>query len=462
MTALCFDRELIERYDRSGPRYTSYPTAVQFHTGFGEAAYREVALARRAIAGADPLSLYVHLPFCTSPCFYCACNRIITRSEDRGAAYLLRLYREIEMQAALFGAGRTVEQLHFGGGTPTFFSLAQLERLMVELRTHFELTDSATREYSIEIDPRTVTPASVASLAQLGLNRMSLGIQDFDEAVQRAVNRVQSASDTLLLVEAAREAGVESISFDLIYGLPRQTLGGFERTLQTVLKARPDRIAAYAYAHMPHVFKAQRRLSAEQLPSPAARLDLLGLTIEMLTSAGYEYIGMDHFALPNDDLARAKRERTLHRNFQGYSTHALYDLVALGVSAIGKVGHSYAQNYKQLPEYYAAIDAGRLPIHRGIRLTQDDRIRAAVIQELMCHERCEFAPIATAFGIEFGRYFAQELEQLRTFESDGLVSLTPQMIEITSRGRMLTRNVAMVFDAYLQPRAAESLYSRVI
>jgi oxygen-independent coproporphyrinogen-3 oxidase len=462
MTSLCFDRELIERYDRSGPRYTSYPTAVQFHSGFAEAAYREVALARRDSGRSDPLSLYVHLPFCTSPCFYCACNRVITRSEDRGAAYLARLFREIEMQGALFAGERIVEQLHFGGGTPTFFSIPQLARLMGELRTHFGLTDSSTREYSIEIDPRTVTPTSVAELATLGFNRMSLGVQDFDETVQRAVNRVQPASDTLRIVEAARTAGVGSLSFDLIYGLPRQTLAGFERTLDTVLVARPDRIATYAYAHMPHVFKAQRRLSAQQLPTPDTRLEILRLTIDKLTSAGYEYIGMDHFALPDDELARAQRARTLHRNFQGYSTRALYDLVALGVSAIGKVGHSYAQNYKQLPDYYAAIDGGRLAVQRGVRLSADDQVRAAVIQELMCHEEVEIGPIGAAFGLDFGRYFARELDELRVLAGDGLVNVTPRSIRITPRGRMLTRTVAMIFDAYLQSRASEPLYSRVI
>jgi oxygen-independent coproporphyrinogen-3 oxidase len=460
--SLCFDGGLIEKYDCAGPRYTSYPTAVQFHSGFGEGAYREIALARRESARSEPLSVYVHLPFCASPCFYCACNRIITRSEDRGAAYLSRLFREIEMQGALFAGERVVEQLHLGGGTPTFFSIAQLERLMAQLRAHFRLTDAATREYSIEIDPRTVTPASVAALAALGFNRMSLGVQDFDELVQRAVNRIQPASDTLRIVAAARAAGVGSISFDLIYGLPQQTLAGFERTLETVLLARPNRIATYAYAHMPHVFKAQRRLSAQQLPTPQTRLALLRLTIEKLTSAGYEYIGMDHFALPDDELARAKQARTLHRNFQGYSTRALYDLVALGTSAIGKVGQSYAQNSKQLPDYYAAIDAGRLAVQRGIRLSADDRIRAAVIQELMCHEAVEFAAIDAAFDLDFGRYFARELEDLHALEADGLVSITPRAIEITPRGRMLTRNVAMVFDAYLQRRASEPQYSRVI
>jgi oxygen-independent coproporphyrinogen-3 oxidase len=462
MTSLCFDRELIERYDCAGPRYTSYPTAVQFHTGIGEAAYRAAARERAEQHSADPLSLYVHLPFCTSPCFYCACNRIITRSEDRGTAYLQRLFREIEMQAQLVGRNRAVKQLHFGGGTPTFFSIAQLGQLMTELRTHFRLTDSPAREYSIEIDPRTVTPESVVDLAHLGFNRMSLGIQDFDEAVQRAVNRIQSAVDTLRIVAAARAAGVGSISFDLIYGLPRQTLAGFSRTLQTVLEARPDRIAVYAYAHMPQAFKAQRRLSAQDLPTPQTRLDLLRLTIERLTTAGYEYIGMDHFALPDDELARAKRARTLHRNFQGYSTRALYDLVGLGVSAIGKVGSCYVQNYKQLPEYYASIDGGRLPVQRGIRLSSDDRIRAAVIQDLMCHEQVEFAAIDAAFGIDFGSYFQAEIEQLRTLEADGLVDVEAHAIRITPRGRMLTRNVAMVFDAWLRQRGVVPQYSKAI
>jgi len=457
-----FDADLIRRYDCFGPRYTSYPTAVQFRSDFDAEAYRNAALENARASATNPLSLYVHVPFCASPCFYCACNRIITRSSDRARAYLARLYEEIKLQAALFGRTRSIEQLHFGGGTPTFLPMNHLADLMTKLARHFSLNDSPGREYSIEIDPRTVAPESVRVLADLGFNRMSLGVQDFDPSVQLAVNRVQSAADTLRVVDAARSACFNSISFDLIYGLPRQTPSSFERTLQTVLEARPDRLAVYAYAHMPHVFKAQRRLKSEELPSANARLDLLALTIGTLTDAGYVYIGMDHFALPGDELVRAKEQRTLHRNFQGYSTHADCDLVGLGVSAIGRVGDSYVQNFKQLPEYYAAIDAGRLAVHRGITLTHDDCVRRAVIQEIMCHERVDFASIDRRFGIHFVDYFAAELQRLRPFESDGLIELHPNEICVTDVGRLLMRNVAMAFDAYVDLKASVPIYSKAI
>jgi oxygen-independent coproporphyrinogen III oxidase len=460
MSALHFDPELIRRYDGHGPRYTSYPTAVQFSPGFDDAAYREAALAPHR---ADrPLSLYVHIPFCASPCFYCACNRIITRSSDRAQAYLTRLHREIERKAELFARARPVEQLHFGGGTPTFLSVPDLAGLIDRIRGHFSLSDGPAREYSIEIDPRTVTPQSIHELASLGFNRMSLGIQDFDEAVQHAINRVQGVEETLRIVAAARDAGVASLSFDLIYGLPRQTLAGFEKTLRTVIQARPDRLAVYGYAHLPQVFKAQRRLSAAALPAPDTRLQLLGLTIEQLTQAGYVYIGMDHFALPEDELVRAKLNHTLHRNFQGYSTRADCDLVGLGVSAISSLGAAYAQNYKRLNDYYAAIDSGRLAIERGIRLSPDDRLRRAVIQDLMCQERVDCAAIGRRFRIDFKRYFRAELERLQELQADGLTYVRDGSIGITEAGRLLIRNVAMVFDAYAAPEANAKTYSRVI
>ncbi len=461
MNAVQFDPDLIRRYEVSGPRYTSYPTAVQFTSAFGADAYRSAVLESRERAATKALSLYVHIPFCSSPCFYCGCNRIITRSRDRAEAYLARLRREIQMQAALFGRARNVEQLHFGGGTPTFLEASELAALMEHLRHQFSLSDSASREFSIEIDPRTVTPDSVHALAAMGFNRMSLGVQDFDPAVQAAVNRIQPESDTLRVVDAARHAGIESISFDLIYGLPRQTLAGFERTLAVVLKARPARLAVYAYAHMPRMFKAQRRIKAEELPSAELRLQLLGLTVNTLTAAGYVYIGMDHFALPDDELVRAKNNRTLQRNFQGYSTRADCDLVGLGVSSIGKVGDCYAQNHKTLPEYYAAIDDGRLPVQRGVRLTKDDLIRRAVIQELMCHELIDCAAIGRRFGIDFKRYFSAELERLQRLQADGLTYVRSGCIGVTEAGRLLIRNVAMVFDAYLAPRPDEA-YSKVI
>jgi oxygen-independent coproporphyrinogen III oxidase len=472
MSDVLFDADLIRRCDCSGPRYTSYPTAVQFTEAFGEDAYRAVARQSNAAEqgqgvagheeGAAPLSLYVHVPFCTSPCFYCGCNRVITRRYDRATEYLQRLYREIELQAPLFSRDRTVEQLHFGGGTPTFLQRPDLEALMEQLGKHFRLASYAHREYSIEIDPRTVDADDVRALAAMGFNRMSLGVQDFDPAVQAAVNRVQPESETLQIVEAVRRAGVGSVSFDLIYGLPRQTRESFARTLASVVRARPDRLAVYAYAHMPRMFKAQQRIRAEELPTPEERLQLLGLTVETLTDAGYVYIGMDHFALPGDELVRAKRERSLQRNFQGYSTHAEHDLVGLGVSAIGKVGNSYAQNFKSLPEYYAAIDSGRLPIQRGVRLTHDDLIRRAVIQELMCHELIDCAALGRRFGIDFKRYFSRELERLQELQALGLTYVKSGCIGVTQAGRLLMRTVAMVFDAYLAPRADAERFSKVI
>jgi oxygen-independent coproporphyrinogen III oxidase len=461
MNTVLFDADLIRRCDCAGPRYTSYPTAVQFTSAFGEADYRKAALASGARADAGPLSLYVHVPFCASPCFYCGCNRIITRSLDRAQAYLERLRREVELQAALFGRARSVQQLHFGGGTPTFLAPSLIASFMEHLDRHFGLSPAADREFSIEIDPRTVTPDDVRSLVGMGLNRMSLGVQDFDAAVQEAVNRIQPAEQTLRVVDAAREAGVGSVGFDLIYGLPRQTLESFERTLDAVVKARPDRLAVYAYAHMPRLFKAQRRILEAELPSAETRLQLLGLSVARLTAAGYVYIGMDHFALPDDELVRAKRAKTLQRNFQGYSTHAEHDLVGLGVSSIGKVGDTYSQNFKTLPEYYAAIDAGHLPVQRGVRLTEDDRIRRAVIQELMCHEIVDCSALAGRFGIEFKRYFARELERWQELQGLGLAYVRNGCIGVTQGGRLLMRTVAMVFDAYLTPRSSQS-FSKVI
>jgi oxygen-independent coproporphyrinogen-3 oxidase len=459
MRRLHFDADLIRRYDCHGPRYTSYPTAVQFHAGFDERAYRHVVQDSRR---EGPLSLYVHVPFCSSPCFYCGCNKIITRSPEKAQGYLERLHREIAARGQLFDRQRTVEQLHFGGGTPTFLTEAQLASLMGELSAHFSLSEQPHREYSIEIDPRTVTQESVRGLARLGFNRMSLGVQDFDPLVQQAINRIQSVEQTFEMIRNARESGFASIGVDLIYGLPRQSFEGFHRTLTTVVRARPNRLAVYAYAHLPHVFKAQRRLSAQDLPSPEQRLQLLRLTIETLTDAGYEYIGMDHFALPDDELVTAKRNRTLQRNFQGYSTRARCDLVGLGVSSIGSLDRAYVQNLKTPREYYGAIDAGRLPVHRGILLSDDDLIRRTVIQELMCQERVDFAAIEGTFEVEFSRYFAPELERMRPLADDGLVELFAGGIAVTAAGRLLMRNVAMIFDAYLQPQVAVPIYSRAI
>jgi oxygen-independent coproporphyrinogen III oxidase len=459
-----FDAGLVSRYDRPGPRYTSYPTAVQFHPGFGIAEYQ--AAARRSHEGPPrPLSLYVHVPFCESPCFYCGCNKVITRDHGKAQHYLARLGREIALQGALFSRRRPVEQLHFGGGTPTFLSDAEIGAVLAELGRHFALTRDAGREYSIEIDPRTVPLERLAALAELGFNRVSLGVQDFDPEVQAAVNRVQSCEDTLALIRRARQLPIDSLSVDLIYGLPRQNRTSFARTLDLVIGARPDRIAAYSYAHLPHIFKPQRQIKSADLISPAEKLGLLGLTVEKLTAAGYVYIGMDHFALPTDELVRAQQDGTLQRNFQGYSTRADCDLVALGVSSISKVGDSYAQNAKTLAEYYRMIDAGTLAVQRGVALSDDDRVRRDVIQRLMCATRLEFAAIDAGHGIRFEGYFERELAALAPLAADGLVVHEGRSLRITARGRLLMRNVAMVFDAHLPkvaPLADQPRFSRAV
>ncbi len=458
---VCFDVELLQHYDRNGPRYTSYPTAVEFHPGCSAAQYQQAAARSNAI-GQQPLSIYVHIPFCTSPCFYCGCNKVITRDRSKADVYLHYLFREMALQAPLFDRERVVEQLHLGGGTPTFLSLSQLEQLMLELGRHFTLcSDPARREFSIEIDPRTLVPDTLPTLARLGFNRLSLGVQDFDTEVQVAVNRVQSEADTLRAIADARMHGFRSVSVDLIYGLPLQTREKFARTLRSVIGARPDRIAVYGYAHMPRMFKPQKQIDEAQLPSASERLALLGLTIEMLTDAGYVYIGMDHFALPDDELVQAQQDRTLQRNFQGYSTRAESDLIGLGVSSIGKVHDTYAQNAKTLQEYYAALTADKLPIQRGLCMTRDDQIRRAVIQEIMCHGELRFAELSGAWCIDFTEYFAAELASLRTLQRDGLLRMDEHHLLVTTRGRLLLRHIAMGFDAYLHKKDLQS-FSRAI
>jgi oxygen-independent coproporphyrinogen-3 oxidase len=454
------DAALIRRYDCHGPRYTSYPTAVQFHSGFNEQSYRRVALLSNG-GSPPPLSMYVHVPFCAKPCFYCGCNKIITRDPVHAEQYLQRLQREIELQSALFERRRNVRQLHFGGGTPTYLTLGQLGALFEQLGKHFSIDRSEHREFSIEIDPRTLGASTLRELAKLGFNRLSLGVQDFDPRVQRAVNRLQTADQIAQCMLLARTLGYRSVSFDLIYGLPLQTVESFGETLATVVQMRPDRIAAYGYAHMPRLFKAQRAIRADQLPDAETRLQLLALTVERLTEAGYVYIGMDHFALPDDDLARAMRDGSLHRNFQGYSTHGDCDLIGLGVSAIGAVGNSYSQNRKDLSGYYTALDQGRLPVERGIALSIDDVLRREIIQQLMCKGELCIRQIESRYALDFNNYFANELVALNALAVDGLITSGVDTIHVTERGRSLLRTIAMVFDAYL-PRAASTQFSKVI
>jgi oxygen-independent coproporphyrinogen-3 oxidase len=453
------DLDLIRRLDRNGPRYTSYPTADRFIDTFGPAAYRQAA-SRRNVAGKHrDLSLYVHLPFCNTVCFYCGCNKVVTRDHSKGEKYLTYLYREIDMQSELFAADPRVTQMHWGGGTPTFFTDHELSGLFEHLRTRFEL---AQGEYSIEVDPRTVDPQRVQALHEMGFNRMSLGVQDFDPDVQRAVNRLQSEAQTLAVIEAARRCGFQSVNIDLIYGLPLQTLESYDRTLGKVLAAQPDRVAVYNYAHLPARFKPQRRIKAEEIPSPDVKLKLLGLAAQRLTEAGYVYIGMDHFAKPDDALAIAQRHGRLQRNFQGYSTHAECDIVGLGVSAIGAIGPTYSQNERSLDPYYACLDAGELPVMRGMTLTADDLLRRAVIMNLMCHFALSKEAIEIAYLVDFDRYFATELAELAELQAAGLVELEAGWINVTPKGRMLIRNVCMVFDKYLREDQESVRYSRVI
>lgn len=457
---LVLDQALINRYDQSGPRYTSYPTAVQFHEGFGPAEYR--AAARASNASGRPLSLYFHIPFCDTVCYYCACNKVVTKDRSRAQPYLDRLYREMAMQGELFDDSRPVEQLHWGGGTPTFISEGQMRELMAETAKHFRLLDDDSGEYSIEIDPREVNEATIGVLREIGFNRMSLGLQDLDPKVQQAVNRIQSAQETFGALDAARREGFRSISVDLIYGLPFQTATSFVATLDRVIEAAPDRLSVFNYAHLPERFKPQRRINEAELPSPDQKLDMLQQIGEHLAAAGYVYIGMDHFARPDDELALAQREGQLYRNFQGYSTHAHCDLVALGVTSIGMVGNTYAQNMRTLDEYYARIDAGELALFRGIELTRDDELRRAVITQLICNFTLDMDAVGREWDIRFGDYFAGELGRLQVMARDGLIAIDDGVIDVLPAGRLLIRNICMVFDRYLGAAGQTARFSKVI
>ena len=459
-TLLEVDLDLIRRLDKNGPRYTSYPTADRFVEAFNVEAYSNWA-AKREIGGISrPLSLYVHIPFCNTLCFYCACNKVITKDRSKAEKYVRYVIKELEMQAALLGEGQRVEQLHWGGGTPTFLSDDQIRELMGAIRKHFKLVENG--EYSIEIDPRKVNDETIALLGEVGFNRISLGVQDFDAEVQRAVNRIQSEEETMQVIRAARANGFKSVSIDLIYGLPKQTLEGFGKTLDKVIAANPDRLSIYNYAHMPTIFKPQRRIHDEDLPAPQVKLDILSLSVSKLSRAGYVYIGMDHFAKPEDELAVAQRQGRLHRNFQGYSTHSDCDLVAVGVSSIGKIGPTYSQNFRELDDYYDALDRNELPIMRGLELNADDLVRRAIIQALMCHFEIPKESFNIAYLIDFDQYFATELAELKEYEREGLLKITPQWISVTPKGRMLIRNICMVFDKYLRTKQEHARYSKVI
>jgi oxygen-independent coproporphyrinogen-3 oxidase len=454
--------DLIHRFDASGPRYTSYPTADRFVEAFTSDDYNQALAQRRDGAAAMilPLSLYVHIPFCESLCYYCACNKIITRQHDRAQPYLRYLAREVDLLTTQLGLGQIVTQLQLGGGTPTFLSDGELQELMDMLRHSFTFVTGG--EYSIEVDPRTVDESRLDALEAMGFNRLSFGVQDFDPDVQKAVHRLQPAAQVFRVIAAARQRGFRSINVDLIYGLPRQSPESFDRTLAQIIELRPDRIALYAYTHLPERFKPQRRIAAAELPGASAKITMLARSLAALLTAGYVYVGMDCFALPGDVLAIAKRQGRLHRNFQGYSTHSNCDIVGLGVSALGRVGATYSQNANTLEEYCDCLDQGHLPVVRGLALTRDDLMRQAVIMAVMCQGQVEYESIDLAYLIDFRTYFATELEDLKSLADQGLVTMDESGFQVTDDGWFFVRVVAMVFDRYLQMDRTRTRFSKVI
>lgn len=460
MNNIQFDADLIRRYDTTGPRYTSYPSALAFQAFTPEQYQTQAHLSNEDLIPL-PLSLYVHIPFCDTVCFYCACNKVVTKQYGQAETYLTYLFREIALQAKLYDRDRIVEQLHWGGGTPTFLNHDQIRALMAELRSHFTLDNSDSRDFSIEIDPRSVSSETIALLKEVGFNRFSLGVQDIDESVQRAVNRIQPIGKTMEIIQACRAQQAKSISIDLIYGLPLQTVERFMRTLDTVIALAPDRLSLFNYAHLPHLFKPQRRINVEDLPSSDEKLQILQRSVERLSAAGYVYIGMDHFAKPDNELTIAQQQGSLYRNFQGYSTHAECDLIGLGITSIGMVNDTYSQNLKTLEAYGEHIEQGRLAVYRGVALTTDDKIRRAVITQLICHFELDFAQIEQQYQIIFKDYFGYELNTLQAMVNDGLITLTEQKITVLARGRLLIRNVCMAFDWHLR-QSQQKKFSKVI
>ena len=457
-----FNKELIGRYDLSGPRYTSYPSALEFNEKFGMDQYQQLTESTNEELVPKPLSLYVHLPFCNTVCYYCACNKIITANRERARPYLQDLFREIEMQAKLFDGDRVVKQLHWGGGTPTFISYEQILSLMLKLKKHFRFLEDDTGEYSIEIGPRQVDTKTISLLRNLGFNRLSLGVQDFDPAVQAAVNRNQSYEETLAAFNAAREFGFHSVNIDLIYGLPKQTVATFTDTIEKVITLSPERIAIYNYAHLPHIFKVQKQINEAELPTADIKLEILERAIRALTDAGYVYIGMDHFAKPDDELAVAQREGHLYRNFQGYSTNANCDVVGLGVTSISKIGNSYSQNYRTLEDYHAAIEKGNIPVFRGYQLSFDDELRRDVISQLICHFNVYFSEIEKLYRIDFREYFAEELERLAPMIEDKLITIDNEKIRVMAAGRFFIRNICAMFDQYMSKDSPSKRFSKMI
>ncbi len=457
-----FHEDLINRYDRPGPRYTSYPPATEFHDGITEIDYRDWARQSNEEPIPKPLSLYFHIPFCSSICYYCACNKVITKRKDRAEPYLQDLYREIEIQASLFDTDREVRQLHWGGGTPGFLSHDQTQQLMDNIKRHFSLKSGVGNEHSIELDPRVIEKGGIAHLRQIGFNRISIGVQDLDKKVQKAVNRIQSLELTRAVIDDARRHAFRSINIDLIYGLPHQTLQSFAKTLDSIIQLSPDRIAMYSYAHLPQRFPPQRRIAQEDLPDSSEKLDILHSSIDKLSDAGYEYIGMDHFARPDDELSIAQRKRNLHRNFQGYAAHAQCDSIGFGVSAISQVSDNFSQNTTSLEDYHESLEQSRLPIVRGYYSSQDDLLRREIIQQLVCHFRLDTRTIEKTWGIDFKKRFAEELVNLAGMQEDGLVELGDDDISVLRPGRLLVRNICMVFDRYQKHSNSKGTFSRTI
>ena len=454
--------ELLTRFDVPGPRYTSYPTADRFVEAFSQADLHQALDLRNQGLGPQnrPLSIYVHIPFCESLCYYCACNKIITKHHEKAEPYLRYLAKEVELYTSSIGIGQSVSQLHLGGGTPTFLSNDELRELMSVLKRSFNFV--AGGEYSVEVDPRTVNDERLALLLELGFNRLSFGVQDFDPEVQKAVHRIQPAAQVFDLMAAARKMGFESVNVDLIYGLPKQTPESFDRTLKQVNDLRPDRIALYAYAHLPERFKPQRRILAAELPVASSKIAMLSRSMDALMNAGYVYVGMDHFALPDDALAVAKRQGRLHRNFQGYSTQPDCDLIGLGVSAIGRMGGTYSQNAKTMEEYVDMLDNGQLPIVKGLALSRDDLIRRAWIMAIMCQGQVQYDAFNEAWLIDAKKYFASEISQLESLQTQGLVELSDGGLQVTPMGWFFVRGVAMVFDKYLQADRNRTRFSKII
>ncbi len=460
--SIIFNKELINRYNQLGPRYTSYPAASQFNEEFGIKDYYQVVKDSNEDLLPKPLSIYIHLPFCNTVCFYCACNKIITANRSRTIPYLEDLHKEINLQGPLFDNDRIVDQLHWGGGTPTFISHGQMSDLMCVIKKNFTLLDDDTGEYSIEIDPREVKTETIHLLRNLGFNRMSIGVQDFDPQVQNAVNRNQSYEQTSNVFNEARKLGFHSINIDLIYGLPKQTPRTFCNTINKIIEMRPDRIAVYNYAHLPHLFKTQRQIKDEDLPGPGEKLEILGETIQSLQDAGYVYIGMDHFAKPDDELAIAQRKGNLYRNFQGYSTNASCDVIGFGITAISKISNSYSQNIRTLEEYHSALEKNITPLLRGYKLNDDDELRREVISKLICHFQIEFREIEDLFNIDFSDYFSKEINILADMQRDELLIINEDAIEILPAGRFLIRNICSVFDIYLDREKSNNNFSKMI